>query len=138
MCSTGRHLQSSEAAVVELTRELLTAVNAHDYNNWVVSTRISSRFRGWNEGRAPQNANDYFQRYRNMCKENPGYRVEITEIMAEVDDHHGRAKVWVSVRVSNFRGNNVRAGVNLLTWRRYAGEWFCFSHAILRGLESYD
>lgn len=64
----------------------------------------------------------------------PNYHMEVINSTAKVTERTGRATVWILQLVHGLPEGVPIESVNVLSWVRKDGEWFCTKHKGIRGL----
>jgi hypothetical protein len=79
---------------------------------------------------------DDFLRFRaQLTAENPGFAITILDVVFNVDEEGGKARVYVTVQKSHYSMVDMKPheSVALLEWRRNRKDWFCIKSRFLHG-----
>ncbi|KAK4902566.1 hypothetical protein LTR27_000503 [Elasticomyces elasticus] len=122
----------------DLSSQLMSIVDARDYENPLLAQYMSSDFQisnGGDEDMSAATLKEFLDNMRQRGAQQPSYNFEVVSTVADIDEGHGKASVWVTTKVTSYYGDGVRRdGVSRLDWmRRAGGKWVCFKHVGMTG-----
>ncbi|KAF2169529.1 hypothetical protein M409DRAFT_19942 [Zasmidium cellare ATCC 36951] len=120
-----------------LTRTVIDAINARSYqpiHNLVASTYKADLD---DISRSDSYDQDVTQLW-NLSSDNPGYRVEVMEVEADVDERGGYAIVYCLLSVTGRPANIRRQSVSIVEWMRRNGQWQFYKATLMRGLDGTE
>ncbi|KAK5710706.1 hypothetical protein LTR15_012862 [Elasticomyces elasticus] len=122
----------------DLSSQLMSIVDARDYENPMLAQYMSSEFQisnGSDEDMSAVSLKEFLENMRQRGAQQPSYNFEVVSTVTDIDEGHGKASVWVTTKVTSYYGDGVRRdGVSRLDWMRKAGgKWVCFKHVGMTG-----
>ena len=69
-----------------------------------------------------------------MKQKYPDYHAEEMNMSADVDEAHGRATVWMLLRITGHGENVQRESLTIGYWKRRKGQWVAYKQTGLRGV----
>ena len=77
---------------------------------------------------------DVLENIKLLHDANPDYHMQVLNATAKVTERTGRATVWILQLVHESPGSAPIESVNVLSWVRRDGEWYCTKHKGMRGM----
>lgn len=99
--ATSRRKTRTEVYLEELGTAICHCVSTQNWNHWAVG-HITEDFEAYIEhADTPfvRNVEEYKQAYNSIAERYPGYRNELVDINAEVDERAGTAALWILLRI---------------------------------------
>lgn len=117
MTTTKATTDTSLATVKQLAREMVDNLcNTRDYTSPFIQKHISPAFSATHNGVPSADRADFLATIGKAMQAMPDFHVEVLDIVAEVDEASGKAKVWVFSKMSGFPGGKLAESVDMMEW----------------------
>ncbi|KAK4549112.1 hypothetical protein LTR36_007568 [Oleoguttula mirabilis] len=73
------------------------------------------------------------KRWKARAQEHPDVRFDVVGVSSDVDEHKGRARVYIEMDVSGILASGTLQAMNEVKWRRVGGAWRCYYVTGFRG-----
>lgn len=128
---------STKCYLEQLNARMVGRVSDHDWTHTDFQDFMDPDYKAYleyNDIPMSKNRDEYLENFKSFTNAYPDYSIGIHSINADVDDKHGKAKVWLFLRVYGHPKDLVRESVTVVHWRRKKGKWVCYKQNGIRGI----
>ncbi|KAK0647462.1 hypothetical protein DIS24_g7721 [Lasiodiplodia hormozganensis] len=110
---------ASATALKDLAREMMTTLcNKRDYDSPFIQQHVSPSFCATHLNKpSTSNRDEFITMLSTAMTKMPNFRLDIKDVIAEVDEESGKGKVWVFSRMSGFPDGKVQESVDMMEWQ---------------------